>query len=256
LTYDTTGPTTINERTSFVYFLILLSFIGTAAWLTLELHALSSKPAPILATAASQPATRPAGELVEGVNRISDDSILVKAGDTVISIYWNDTTVWPSRTFSRDNPDAAERWRFANIVNNIARDPQFAERYDAANVAEKLRAINLRPPRLNPSEYSTIRTLFLAMQDAPAGSPDRIKAEQALYEAAASMPVPSDEQHAFDDAVAQARALLTPQQLELIRTGGKREPPPRPATRPTSRPATRPAGRSAATSLPATQPTR
>jgi len=218
--YDTTGPVTVNENISLLYLLGLLALVAAAAWLTLELQNIATHKS--IVADASQPAIQPANQISGGVNRTNDNLTIVTAGDTVINIYQNDTNVWPSRSYSRDNPDAAERWRFASILEAIARDPTSAERYGAADVAEKIRGLNIRFPQLTATQRNTIRDLFLAAQDAKGD--DRIKADQALRDAVAAMPVPVEEQKAFDYAIDKARALLTPAQLELIRTGGKREP--------------------------------
>ena len=242
--YDTTGPVTLNETASLVCFLALLGMIATGAWLGLELqdlpnqHRILQPVAPSTLPVATAPAApRGPDDLVEGVNRLAADSAIVKAGDTLVVITQSEKSVWSSRTYPRDNPDLSERWRFANIANNIARDQTFAERFDAANVAEKLRGLNLRPPRLTPAQVNQLRDLYLAAQDAKT-SEERVRADQALHDAVAAMPITAEEQQSFDSAVEAARALLSPHQLELIRIGGKKEPPPRsapPAGGPTTR---------------------
>ena len=228
--YDTTGPVTLNETTSLVGFLALLATVATATWLGLELREIANHPAPlpipvaaaVTATApAAQPAPRRPDDLAEGINRLADGTAIVKAGDTLVQIVQSERSVWSSRMPPRDNPDLAERWRFASIANSIARDPNFAERFDAANVAGKLRTLYLRPPRLTPTQVNALRDLYLAAQDAR--TPDeRTRADQTLHDAVAGMAITPEDQQSFDNAIDAARALLSPYQLELIRTGGKK----------------------------------
>ncbi len=238
--YDTTGPVRINESASVCYFLALLGMVGTGIWLGLELRDLPNQhqvvrveavaPLTTVPAAASAPApvVRP-DDVVEGVNRMSDGTTIVKAGDTVVIITQSERNVWSVRTYPRDNPDAAERWQFASVANAIAREPNVATRFEAGNVAEKLRGLYLRPPRLTPSQVNQLRDLYLAAADA--SEEDEGKADQALHDAVAGMPIPPEEQRAFDNTIDAARALFTPHQLELIRTGGRTEQPRRLATR-------------------------
>jgi hypothetical protein len=234
--YDTTGPVTVNETTSVIWFLALLATIGTGLWLGLELREIGDRAAAsntrmvdaVPAPTGTQP--RQQGDLVEGVNRLNESTAVVKAGDTLVQIVQNERTVWSSRLPPRDNPDLSERWRFANIARSIGQDAGYAERFDAANVAEKLRTLSLRPPHLTPTEVNALRDLYLAAQDAKTAG-ERAHADQALHDAVSAMPITADEEGSFDNAVDAARALLSPHQLELIRTGGKKETPPAAARR-------------------------
>src|SRR5262249_26478732 len=148
-------------------------------------------------------ATQSAGQVAGTVDRTNGNLTIVTVGDTVINIYQSDNNVWPSRSYFRDNHDAAERWRFANILEAIAYDAATAARYDAANVAEKIRGLNIRFPQLTPTQRNTVRDLFLAAQDV--SGEERVKADQALIAAVAIMPIPAEEQQAFDQAIDKAR---------------------------------------------------
>jgi hypothetical protein len=237
--YDITGPVTINETKSLMVLLAVLILAGSGLWAAFHYHKfegvpstqISAAPAPIpsnrhMRSSRRRPVlTQPIDSSPNAVIRSVENPsyVLVKSRGVYVTIFVSTVnkakSLRISRTYPRGGTDdlaLAELWETARAVNHMIRDPAFADTY--YNVTpeqfQQLAAIPLRLPRLTGAQQRKINDLFLAAEGKK--GQELAKADKALQEAVGQMPIAPGELEAMADAAADVRALLRPDQLDLI----------------------------------------
>jgi|GEM_PF-3669390 len=249
MSYDQSGPVTVNETKSLLVLVALLATIGGGTWLALRMNqprpveepikpvAVTPTPTPVVkqpatptpttrvaTSAPTQPATLPWWQrtVVEGVNRFGPTRTIIKIGSTQISISQSRTTgVNVSRTVSRDDLAHYENWQVATSVIRALNDADAADRLGLTlDQIKQLRALELKPLTLTAAQIKTYRDLFeqYAAAHTDVRANEKFAAiDSALIETTKAIAGNKAEIEAFDQKIAQARKILTPEQITEIR---------------------------------------
>lgn len=248
MSYDQSGPVTVNETKSLLVLVALLATIGGGTWLALRMNqpqpvqeptkpaAVTPTPTPtpvvkqpatptptpttrVATSAPTQPATLPWWQrpVVEGINRFGPNRTVIKIGSTQITIsHSRSTGVNVSRTVARDDVAHYENWQVATSVIRALNDADAADRLGLTlDQIKQLRALDLKPLSLTAAQTKIYRDLF---EQAATAQGEKLAAiDSALIETTKAIAGNKAEVEAFDEKIAQARKILTPEQITDIR---------------------------------------